>query len=573
MRIRIETIIERRIYSILPFFFLAMAILIARLFSFQILEHDQYVKIAARQHEFPSKNMTARGQILAQDKNGGIVPLAFNTQWNTLVVSPKDIEDIDGVANIISSSFQLEEKEVRAKLEKKGDPHEVVLKKIDPAVAKEFTKKKLKGVFFEEEKRRVYPYGRLASSFLGFVSIENRYESGRYGLERWYQDDLEKQERDVPDGGINNFLIGIGKKIMSPRSGGGNLLLTVDYNIQVKAEEALHAMIEKWQASLGLVLVVDPMTGKVIAEAVHPGYDPNEYSKEKDFKVFLNPALESMYELGSVMKPIIMAAGLEEHVITPETTYYDKGELHFGTYTIKNFDSNAYHTQTMTQVLEKSLNTGIVFVAKRLGEERQISYLKRFGFGEKTNIDLPGEIRGNISNLVSGRSIDFATASFGQGIAVTPLQLAMAMSAVANGGHLMKPFVVSSVIDDSGNVMVQHIPEVVRQVVSAQTSETLTKMLVSTVRNGFENRAGVKGYFVAGKTGTAQIPKSDGHGYSDKVIHTFVGYAPAFQPRFLALLLLYDPHGNRFSANTLTPVFHDLAEYILNYYEVPPDEK
>ena len=239
---------------------------------------------------------------------------------------------------------------------------------------------------------------------------------------------------------------------------------------------------------------------------------------------------------------------------------------------IKNFDGKAYGRQTMTQVLEKSLNTGVAYVAKLLGQKRQYDYLRRFGFGEKSGIELPGEVPGNLTNLDSGREIDFITASFGQGFAIMPLQLAFAVGSVANGGNLMKPIIVEKIVDDSGNT-VERKPEIRRRTFSAASAETLTKMLVSVVRVGYENRAGVKGYFVAGKTGTAQIPNRTGHGYSDKVIHTFVGYAPAFHPRFLVVLQLNEPQGNRFASNTLTSSFHDLAEYILNYYESPPDEK
>ena len=226
----------------------------------------------------------------------------------------------------------------------------------------------------------------------------------------------------------------------------------------------------------------------------------------------------------------------------------------------------------MSQVIEKSLNTGVVYVARLIGKEAHREFLRRFGLGEKTGVDLPGELSGDISNLEEGRDIDFATAAFGQGIAVTPLQTAMAIGAIANHGILMKPYVVERITEDSGNEM-RREPETVRRVISEKTAEELTKMLVATVRNSFENRANVKGYFVAGKTGTAQIPREDGKGYSDDVIHTFVGYAPAFDPKFLVYIQLNKPKGNRFAANTLTPFFHDLAEYMLNYYEIPPDER
>ncbi|MEK7464819.1 MAG: penicillin-binding protein 2, partial [Patescibacteria group bacterium] len=337
-------------------------------------------------------------------------------------------------------------------------------------------------------------------------------------------------------------------------------------------EEELDLLREKWQPELAIGIVLEPATGKILALAARPTYDPNAYSAEKDFSVFRIPIVDSQFELGSVFKPITMAAGINERVITASTTYGDPGVRRFGTFSVSNFDGRSYGTQTMTQVLEKSLNTGAMFAMERVGQERFFEYIKSFGFGEPTGIDVPGELAGNISNLSLGRDVDYATASFGQGIAMTPLQIAMGMAAIANDGTLMRPYIVEKLIDDSGAEEIRR-PQEVRRVISPESSETLTRMLVSAVRNGFENRAGVKGYFVAGKTGTAQIPLQDRRGYSDDVIHTFVGYAPAFQPRFLVLLELVKPRGNRFAANTLTPVFHNLSQFMQNYYDVPPDER
>ena len=308
-----------------------------------------------------------------------------------------------------------------------------------------------------------------------------------------------------------------------------------------------------------------------MALANQPGFDPNEFFKEKDYSVFINPLVESMYELGSVVKPITIAAALNEGIIKPESTYNDEGVVSMAGYTMENADGKKHGVQTMTQVLEKSLNTGAVHVSKLLGKDRQWSYFKKFGFGSKPGVDLPGEISGNISNLDHGREIDFATASFGHGIALTSIQLAAAIGAIANKGILMKPFIVEKIIDNSGNETV-HKPEISAEVISPETAETLTKMLVSVVKNGYDNRAGVNNYFIAGKTGTAQIPKKDKRGYSDDVVHSFVGYAPAFKPRFLVFFQLVKPQA-RFAATTLPPHFKELANFILNYYEVPPDEK
>ena len=558
---------------VLLFFFVAAFAILIRLFMLQIVHHRTYSNLAAKQHSLVKELSSERGLIFLRDKKGELIPLAFNKTWKTLIAAPKEIENPEEASSFLAKVLERDHYEIAEKLSKKNDPHEIIAKKIDEPLTEKIEKRGIKGIFFEEEKRRLYPQGTMAAHAVGFVSKEVEGEKGRYGLERFYDRELAG-EKGFFEGAKDaaGFWIAIAKRIVKPPKNGANLALTLDYNIQLKTEEVLKKIRGKWEASSGNILVLDPKTGRILALAAEPVFDPNEFAKEKDFSIFLNPVIESRYELGSVLKPITMAAGLEEGLVKPETTYNDYGEIKFGSYTIRNFDGKAYYTQTMNQVLEKSLNTGAVYVARLLKHEKHLDYLERFGLNKKTGVDFPGEIAGDLSNLKSGRDINFATASFGQGIAVTPLELAVAIGAIANGGQLMKPHIVEKIIDENGSEKLLE-PEVRGRVISKETAETLTKMLISAVRNGFENRAGIKGYFVAGKTGTAQVPRREGRGYSDKVIHTFVGYAPAFDPKFLILLQLNEPKGNRFAANTLTPAFHDLAQYILNYYEVPPDEK
>lgn len=568
----IDAAVGRRITWVLLFFLLALMLLAGRLFVLQIVSHRDYLELASRQHRQLDDSNTERGAIYAQDKDKNLIPLALNKIQRTLAVSPKDTQNPEKTARLLAEILHLDEAGILRKLSKKDDPHEIIAKNIEAADAERIDALKLKGVFFEEERRRAYPHGTLAAHLLGFVSRDENTDTGKYGVERAYDEKLSGKKEFLADSeGTTNFLVALGKRIVYPPQSGDTLVLSVDYNIQLKAEEVLEKTKQKWQASSGTVLVLEPATGRVLALASHRAFDPNEFSKEKDFSIFLNPLLESSYELGSVVKPVIMAGGLEEKVVTPDTTYNDTGEVKIKGYTIRNFDLQAHHIQTMTQVLEKSLNTGIVFVSKLLGHDKQLEYLKKFGFGGKTGIDLPGEITGNISNLNANRDIDYATAAFGQGIAVTPLQLASAIGAIANHGVLMKPYIVDTITDDSG-VITTNMPVERRRVISTTTAETLTRMLISVVRTGYESRAGVRGYFIAGKTGTAQIPQKNGRGYSDGLIHSFIGYGPAFNPKFLIYFQLNEPKGNRFAANTLTPAFHDLAEYILNYYQIPPDE-
>lgn len=558
---------------VILFFLASLAALEARLFLTAIVNHRDSVALAERQYGMGEEFSSSRGAIFATDKTGRAIPLALNKNFKVLAASPDAIREKSAAAEAVADYFGLDKNDLEKKFSKERDGHEVILRKIDPDRAAGFDLRRFLGFSFEDESRRVYPSGALAAHLLGFVSVENGREEGRYGVEQKYDADLTGATGafvGVRDAG--NFLAALGRRIVRPPESGATLTLTIDYLIQQKAEEVLEAVRKKWSAASGDVIVLDPADGRIRALAASPAFDPNAFSKQKDFRVFLNPAVQATYEPGSVMKPIVMASALEEGLVTPDTAYTDTGEVRFGSHVVRNYDNKAHGVQTMTGVLEHSLNTGAVYVARLLGETRQLEYLKKFGFGAATGVDLPGEVTGNISNLDAGRAIDFATASFGQGISVTPLQMASAAGALANGGILMRPFVVERVMDDSGNERIVN-PVAERRVVSTSTAETLTKMLVSAVRNGFENRAGVKGYFVAGKTGTAQMPKPGSRGYSDAVAHTFIGYAPAFKPRFLIMLRLNEPQGNLFASNTLTPAFHDLAEFILNYYEVPPDEK
>ena len=557
---------------ILLVFCVLFAMLIGRLFMLQIVSHRDYIALAAKQHRNVQDVFPERGSIFMQDKNGSTVPLAINQIFKTVAVSPKEVLDAKATADYLAYEFSLDASVLAKKFSNKQDEYEVIARKANDGKVQEVEQKKIPGVFVEEEKLRVYPHDALASQLVGFVSKQDEKEQGRYGLERYYEDMLAGK-KSLREGSNNTGLWDTTvKNVVDSAQNGADVYTTIDYNIQTKAEETLYTAKEKWQAVSGSVLVMEPKTGRILALANLPAFNPNLYSKEKNFSVFINPVVQSMYELGSVMKPITMTAALEVGVVTPEKTYTDTGEVKFGTYTIRNFDEKAHGVQTMSQVIENSLNTGMVFVSRLLGKEKQLDYFKRFGFGEKTGIDLGGEIAGNISTLYGRRDIDFATASFGQGVAVTPIQLATAISAIANEGKMMKPFVTDRIVDDTGNTITTS-PTMIRQAITKESAETMTKILVATVRNGFENHAGIKGYFIAGKTGTAQIPKSNGRGYSDSLIHTFVGYAPAFDPKFLVLLELVDPKGNRFAANTLTPAFHDLAQFILNYYEIPPDEK
>jgi cell division protein FtsI/penicillin-binding protein 2 len=319
---------------------------------------------------------------------------------------------------------------------------------------------------------------------------------------------------------------------------------------------------------------MEPNSGKIIALANFPNFNPNEHSTYKNFGIFQNEAIQKLFEPGSVFKPVTMAGALDEEKITPTTTYDDPGEIKIGSYTIFNYDGRTYGKDiTMTQVLEKSINTGAVFAAKQLGNNLFLKYLDDFGFFEKTGVDLVGESFSKNKNLKEGREINFATASFGQGIAITPLQLARAMCVIANGGKLVKPYLVETIKKQDGSE-IRTQPAVGREIISSKTASALTAMLVSVVENGFGKAAKIPGYYIAGKTGTAQVPWTsldiDKPGYSEKTIQSFVGFAPAFNPRFLILVKLNNPKAKT-AEYSAVPIFQELAKYIIDYWQIPPD--
>ena len=569
-----DAVLKKRTLVLFFFFAGALTLLGGRLFVLQILNHQEYVALAAKQHRLVSEISYERGGIYAQDKVGGEVPLAITKLQKDVIASPRQIKDPEGTATLLASQLGIGRETILAKLSKKDDAYEIIAKKVDAKVTKPLEDQKIAGITFNGERRRFYPQGNLSAHVLGFVSMEKgNEETGKYGLEQFYNKVLSGTQ-GLFDGfrDAAGFWIALGKQATQPAKNGSSLVLTIDYNIQRKAEEILSQVKEEWSSPEGIIMVMDPKTGKILALAANPTFEPANFFSEKDLSVFLDPAVQSVYELGSVMKPITMAAGIEEKLVHPNTTYTDTGAVTRSGYTIKNYDEKAHGVQTMTNVLEQSLNTGAVFVSDLLGPARQRKYFDLFGFGQKSGVDLSGEVSGSLANLNHGRPINFATAAFGQGISATPLQMANAIGALANDGKLMRPYIVEKIVSDSGKETVTE-PEVVQQAVSRQTAETLTKMLVSVVRNGYTHRAGVNGYFVAGKTGTAQIPRTDGKGYSSDYIHTMVGYAPAFDPKFLVYIQLNQPRGNAFASNTLAIAFHDLTEYILQYYQIPPEEK
>ena len=570
--------------------------IIARLFLIQISKGGDYNEEAQKQQQILQSLVAQRGDIFIQDRyknmeasapenaepSGAISEktknyfvVATSRTYQMLYAVPKDIQEKEKAIKEISALLGQSEAEIAAKINKSNDPYEPLAHKLTDEQADKIRSLNIKGLFLMPENWRYYPAGNLVSNVLGFVSAtgEKNQQTGQYGLEAYYQKALSGES-----GFMKAARDAIGRMIFSgdydlePAKNGDSLVLTIDQNVQFMAEKELKGVAEKWQAESGTAIVMDPKTGKILAMASLPDFDPNEYSKVEKTEAFMNPAVQDVYEPGSVMKPITMAAGLDTGKISPETTFTDAGILKIGGYTITNAAEKSYGTCTMTKVLEKSINTGAVFVERAVGPDVFRQYVEKFGFMESTGIDLSGEVVGKTSNLKKGGpEINFATASFGQGISMTPISLISALGAIANNGKLMKPYVVEKIIHADG-AEEQIEPEMKRQVISPQAASQLTSMLVSTVKNGYD-KVKLSGYYVAGKTGTAEVPNLENGGYgTGKFIHTFVGWAPAYNPKFIILLKLDNPQGIRFASDSLSPVFGSLAKYLLSYYEIPPEE-
>lgn len=542
--------------------------IIARLFYIQVLQGGHYAALARGQQASYDDIDPRRGRIFLLDKfvqnEDNLVLAATQKDSFLLYAVPKEIKDLDMAIEKLKSF--LPEAELRTKLEKADDPYEPIAQKLTDEEAEAVSAFDIEGIYTRKENLRSYPINDLASHTLGFVGYSGDDRVGQYGVEAFYDDILRGKK-----GVIKIPFFGLSGEMNDVYTNGRDLILTIDYNIQFMLKEKLKEVRDKFGAEGASAVVMDPETGEIIALAAADSFDPNNYSKAESIDLFLNDAMQKTFEPGSIFKPFTMAAALDTGVVSPITEYIDKGYVIVRDRTIKNANEKVYGKQNMTGVLELSLNTGAVFVEQELGIEKFREYIQRFGFGERTGIDLQGEVSGDIQNLLhTSREVNFATASFGQGLAVTPVQLIAAFSAFANGGKMVQPHVLKAIIEADGEQK-KYEPEILGEPISAKTAAQITEMLVSVVENGYSKKARVKGYKVAGKTGTAQVPDKEKGGYSEKTVHSFIGFAPAYDPRFVALIKVDNPKGINFSSDSVAPLFSQIAEYILHYYEIPPD--
>lgn len=559
-----------RIYILFGIVCLAAGGIVARLFLLQVVRADYYAALAYAQHLNIKEEAPIRGEIYFQDKLNAEDAIAgvpyfkavINEEMPFVYASPREIEDAAETAGVLAPILQMGKEELEQKLSRKESAYAPLARQISDEKIQSVEGVELKGIYIAQERVRRYPANSLAAHVLGFLGFSGDERVGQYGIEGYYNDEL-RGKKGVSDIGFFDF------SSDQYYEDGANLELSIDYNIQFIVEKKLQEAVERWGAESGSAIFMNPKTGEILAMANVPAFNPNTYGETPDINRFINNAIQGVFEPGSVMKPITLAAAIDAGAVNPNTAYNDTGEVRIGGYTIRNSDLKAHGETTMTQVLEKSLNTGAVFAQQTLGKEQFRSYLYKFRLNERTGIDLPGEVPGNLGDLATtNRDINFATASFGQGIAVSRIGFLDAFSALANNGAMMKPRVVKAIRKVNGSEE-EIKSEQLASPISASTASKVTAMLINAVEAGYGKRAGVPGYKVAGKTGTAQVPNENGDGYSDKTIHSFAGYAPAFAPVFVGIVSLDNPKGVRFAESSATPVFGEIASYILNYYQVP----
>jgi len=495
-----------------------------------------------------------RGTIV--DRNG--YPLALDAVEYEISAAPKEIEDAVETADRLWPLLDMPCDRLLELLSGE-EPYVPVQRRVSKEVGEAIAALDLDGIYVEPRPKRVYPQGTLAAHVLGFVNADGE---GNYGLEGHYDGLLKGEEGGREDRGS-------GKASPStPRRRGPDLVLTLDRNVQYIVERELAEGVARYQADGGTVIVLEPETGAILAMASYPAYNPNHFA-QTPLELFVNPAVSKQYEPGSVFKIVTMAAGLDTGTITPQTSFHCAGAMEIGGLVIHSGDDRAHGQETMTEVLVHSCNIGAVYASTALGEEKFYQYVLRFGFGRETGVDLQGEIPGRVKlpHHPDWRPYELGTNSFGQGIAVTPLQMIAAVAAVANGGLLMRPHLVEKMVD--GQSVSEIPPAIVRRVISASAAEELTRMLVEAAERGAP-KAVVPGYRIAGKTGTAEIPTPEGYD-PQGTIASFAGYAPADDPRFVILIKLDRPRTDIRGSEVAAPIFKRIAEQLFVYLGIPPD--
>ncbi|MFA6000231.1 MAG: penicillin-binding protein 2 [Candidatus Paceibacterota bacterium] len=547
-------------------------ILFAKLFFIQVIHYSFYNDLANRQYSTPSSDIFERGSIYFTRKDGNLVSAAGQTTGFKLAVNPTKIVDAESVFQQISTLAPIDHDDFISKATKVKDIYEEVAHRLTKEEADAIATLKIPGLSIYKEKWRSYPGGSLASQSLGFVGYKGDELAGRYGLERQYNAELSRAKNNPYVNFFAEVFSNINKSIFEDGVREGDVVTSIEPTVQSLLEKELSQVKEKYQADSIGGIIMNPQDGSIYALSAKPDFDLNNFSQAKT-SAFSNPLVENVLEFGSVVKPLIMAAGLDAGVVTADTKYNDTGSVVVEKKEIFNFDKKGRGPGTsMQEVLNQSLNTGMVLVEQKLGKDRMREYMLSYGIKNKTGIDLPNETSGLVSNLNSPREIEYANAAFGQGIALTPFEMIRALASLGNGGNLVVPHIVRKIKYNDGTEKEITYPTT-RVKFSEATSEEITRMLVTVMDKSLKNGlAKIEHYSIAVKTGTAQVADSiNGGYYEDRHTHSFFGYFPAYDPQFIVFLYAINPKGVPYASQTWADPFLNVTKFLLNYYQVPPD--
>jgi len=554
----------KRISFVFVVFLVSFAVVIARLFYWQIVRHPELKALAIAQSSNILSVPSRRGDILTNDN----FPLATSKKSYLLYANPKVVEDRDEYSEKLSKITEIPDTTISAQLKK-----ELFWVKLSDSVSadqkKAIEKLKLPGVGFEESTIRYYPEASMAAHLVGFLGRDQKSGTeGFFGLEGYYDTQLTGRPGKmyaIHDALGNLILNDIRRE---EKIDGRTLRLSIDRTVQYIVEKKLKEGVQKYEADSGNAIVIESKTGKIVAMASFPQFDPEHYY-EFDSDYYKNPIISNVYEPGSTFKVLIAAAGIDTGAIKPDTRCtICSGPVQVGEYSIKTWNDKYYANSTMTEVIQHSDNTGMVYIGRRLGIDKITQYLEQFGINETTGVDLEGEISGSIRSRDSWYPIDLATVSFGQGISVTPLQLIVAVNSIANEGKVVVPSVVSEVITEDGRKITIK-PKIKRQAISPTTAKVVKEMMVNAVDNGEAKWTVLKDYKVAGKTGTAQIPV-EGRYDPTNTIASFVGFFPADDPKLTMLVTMHRPKTSIYGSETAAPIFFQIAREVIHYYDIPP---
>ncbi len=563
-----------RLVVVLGFIGLFSACIIGKLFLLQVVHGNDFTKRADRQYAPSSTELFDRGTIYATTKDGTRVELATVTSGFKLAIVPAQIKDPEAVFTALSPYISLDHDTFIARASRSTDPYEEIQTHLTKESADAVTALGITGVNLYQDSWRNYPGNYLASKVVGFIGYKGDILTGRYGLEKQYNDLLIKSQDNV----YTNFFAEVFDNIKDSFSNPvdeGDIVTTIEPSVQAHLEQQLGALMDKYTPDEAGGIIMDPRDGSILALGALPDYDPNNYGKAQSLDDYADPLVEHVNELGSIVKGLTMSAGLDAGVVTPETKYTDKGFVMLSGKKINNFDFKGRGVITMQDVLNQSLNTGAVFVMQKLGHENFRNYFYKFGLNSKTGIDLPDEAQSLVKTLDGNVDVDFGTASFGQGISLTPVAMIRAFSALANGGVMSNPHIVSTIIYKDGVEKPAPVPKPLPRVLKPDTAVTISHMLVTAFSQNPVAKATKeqdKYWNIAAKTGTAQITNpATGDYYTDRYLHSMIGYFPAYNPQFIVLLYMKNPHGAQYASSSVANNFENIAHFLLAYYQVPPD--